>query len=274
MNMFIKQISAGECVRLQRRQKALCIVKKRRILLWLLIPLLLLGACIWYLGTFYRADEAAIASFSTAFPVEEHRLENGDLTFGTGDESVGLIFYPGGRVEHRAYVPLMRELASNGVFCILCEMPFRLAVLNPDAADGLRETSPEVRHWFIGGHSLGGVMAASYLADHPTEFEGLILLGSYADCDLSDSGLQVLSVFGSEDGVLDRRKYEAARSFLPPDSKEVVIRGGCHAYFGMYGAQSGDGQATISCEAQIRQTAAAILGWLRAEDLLPSVPAA
>ena len=239
--------------------------KKRRLRLLavFLILALLAGGCLWYLETYYRADEAAVAAFSADLRVEERTLENGDLTFGSGTEPVGLIFYPGGKVEHRAYIPLMRLLARNGVFCVLCEMPFRLAVLDPDAAEGIPEAWPEVGSWYIGGHSLGGVIAASWLSDHREGFEGLILLASYSTADLSDSGLRVLSIRGSEDGILDPEKYEASRPNLPADAREEMIRGGCHAGFGMYGPQTGDGEPSLSAGEQIRAAADLILAWLR-----------
>lgn len=239
----------------------------RRILIPLLILALLLGICGGYLASYYPADETAIAAFSAPLPVEEHRLENGNLTFGTGQEEYGLIFYPGGKVDPEAYAPLMRELAAKGVFCVICKMPFRLAVFDGNAADGVREGWPAVRHWYLGGHSLGGVMAADYLDGHPEGFDGLILLASYSTKDLSRRDeLAVLSVRGSEDGVLNRDAYEKNRGNLPPAAVELVIPGGCHAGFGMYGPQQGDGTPSISAEEQIRQTAAAILALIQRKE--------
>ena len=106
-------------------------------------------------------------------------------------------------------------------------------------------------------------MAASYLADHRDEYEGLILLGSYSTADLSDTDLNVLSIHGSEDKVLNREKYDENKSNLPDDFCEVVIDGGCHAYFGMYGAQDGDGTPTISNHEQIRLTVESIIKVLK-----------
>ena len=233
-----------------------------RILITLLILAILAGACAWYLNSYSPADEAAIAEFSRGLDAEERVLENGDLVFGTGRETFGWIFYPGGKVAEDAYAPLMRYLASHGVFCVICKMPFRLAVLDGNAADGVREAYPEVRHWYLGGHSLGGVMASSYLAAHPDGFDGLILLASYSAKDLSDSGTAVLSVVGSEDGVLDRDACGRNRSNLPDGAEELVIEGGCHAGFGMYGSQKGDGTPSISAGEQIRLTAEAVLAFL------------
>ena len=236
--------------------------KLRRILIPLLILAILAGVCTAYLTTYYPADETAIQAFSADYTVEEHVLENGDLTFGTGHEDYGWIFYPGGKVAEDAYAPLMCRLAANGVFCVICKMPCHLAVLDENAADGIREAYPGVKHWYLGGHSLGGVMAADYLAGHDG-FDGLVLLASYASKDLSDSGLGVLSVRGSEDGVMNAGDYEKNRANLPPDTGELVIEGGCHAGFGMYGEQRGDGMPTISTEEQIRLAADAIFSLMR-----------
>ena len=105
-------------------------------------------------------------------------------------------------------------------------------------------------------------MAASYLASHTEDFDGLILLGSYSTADLSESGLSVLSVYGSEDGVLNREKYAEYKPNLPEGFTETVIEGGNHAYFGAYGEQEGDGTATVTPAEQVRQTAEAILSLL------------
>ena len=103
-------------------------------------------------------------------------------------------------------------------------------------------------------------MAASYLGDHMEEYAGLILLGSYSTENISDTDLEVLSIYGSEDQVLNRDKYEVNKKNLPQATEEVIIDGGCHAYFGMYGEQDGDGKAAISNEEQI-----AITSWQIAE---------
>jgi predicted esterase len=129
------------------------------------------------------------------------------------------------------------------------------AVLDVNAADGIKEEYPEITEWYIGGHSLGGSMAASYVSKNEEEFKGLILLASYSEADISESALSVLSVYGSEDGVLNMEKYEKYSTKLPHDFEEYVIEGGCHAYFGVYGAQAGDGTPSITNQNQIDITA-------------------
>ena len=214
---------------------------------------MIVGACAIYLGDYYRADYEAIGAFlpqGTTFKEDS----DGTIVFEPEGATKGLIFYPGGKVEYRAYIPLMQACAEEGILCVLVEMPFNLAVLDVNAADGIQREYPEIEDWYIGGHSLGGSMAASYLAGHTEDYEGLILLGSYSTADLSDTDLDVLSVFGSEDQVMNREKYDENKSNLPTDFTETVIEGGCHAYFGMYGAQEGDGTPTITNEEQIRIT--------------------
>ena len=222
------------------------------------IILALVIACAIYLGDYYRADMEKIDNFTEQSAVEMQTDENGYLIFEPEQIENGLIFYPGGKVEHTAYIPLMEALASEGTLCILVKMPFRLAVFDSNAADGLQENYPEVESWYLGGHSLGGSMAASYLSKHAESFDGLILLGSYSTADLSDLDVKVLSIYGSEDLVLNRENYEANKKNLPDDFKEVIIEGGCHAYFGMYGAQEGDGVPAITNEEQILRTVEAI----------------
>lgn len=233
--------------------------RKRRILIWtasaVLVIALIFVACAVYLGDYYRADTKAIEAFAPINEVSFSTLEDGTVVFEPEGATTGFIFYPGGKVEHTAYMPLMAACSSEGILCVLIEMPFNLAVLDINAAAGVQEMYPQIQSWYIGGHSLGGSMAASYLADHTDEFDGLILLGSYSTADLSGTDLKVLSVYGSEDKVMNREKYNENRSNLPDDFTESVIDGGCHAYFGMYGAQDGDGIPTITNSEQIRITA-------------------
>lgn len=173
------------------------------------------------------------------------------------------MLYPGGKVEYTAYAPLMLALAERDVLCVLIPMPCNLAVLHPNAAEGIPEQFPEIENWYIGGHSLGGSMAASYGVKHSEELGGLVLLAAYSTADLTDSGLDVLSMYGSEDGVLNMEKYESYRGNLPETTVEIVIPGGNHALFGSYGAQDGDGEASISPAEQIQYVAERIAEFVK-----------
>ena len=232
--------------------------RKRRIFIitmsCVLALAIIVGACASYLGDYYRADMDVIEAFASTSDVEYRMLNDDTIVFEPDGATKGFMFYPGGKVEYTAYIPLMQACAEQGILCVLLKMPFNLAVFDVNAADDIQEHYPKIEDWYIGGHSLGGSMAASYLADNIEDYEGLILLGSYSTADLSDTGLDVLLVFGSEDEVMNHEKYDENKSNLPDNFTEIVIDGGCHAYFGIYGAQDGDGMPTITNEEQIYLT--------------------
>ena len=166
--------------------------------------------------------------------------------------SAGFIFYPGGRVDYRAYAPMAHALAARGYLVVIPKMPLNLAVFGISKAVDIQAAYPEVQTWYIGGHSLGGSMAADYLFKHQEKFVGLILLASYpaSSDDLKQYPGKVLSISGSLDGLATPEKIAASKSLLPPSSQFIVISGGNHAYFGWYGPQSGDNLATITRDEQ------------------------
>lgn len=230
---------------------------KSPILRGLLI--LLIGGCVLYLTTYYRPTADAVWELMSDEEAQIDLLADGTYVFAPVEGSdTGLIFYPGGKVDYQAYAPLLHRIAAKGVTCYLMKMPFRLAVLDINAADGIIEANPQITHWFIGGHSLGGACAAIYASRNAQDFEGLVLLGAYSTKDLSQSGLRVLCMYGENDGVMKRDKYEKDKANLPADFTEIVIPGGCHAYFGDYGSQTGDGTPAITAEEQWNITAEAV----------------
>ena len=154
----------------------------------------------------------------------------------------------------------MLALAEQDILCVLLEMPFNLAVLDMAAAEGIPEQYPKIEHWFIGGHSLGGSMAASYAAEHAEDYAGLVLLAAYSTAEIAD--MDVISLYGSEDGVLNREKYQEYRGNLPESTEEIVIEGGNHAGFGSYGFQEGDSESMIPGEEQVAITAEALTNFI------------
>ena len=234
----------------KRKKKGL-----RALLLTFLLILLLTGIFFGYVSVYYPADETALAALRSDGAVTVTRTETGWF-FDGPSKTDALIFYPGGKVEETAYAPLLREIAEGQMDVFLLQVPFRLAVLAPDrAAEVMAAFAYE--NWYVGGHSLGGVMAADFAAKHAAELRGLVLLASYPTGDLAPS-LRVLSISGSEDGVLDRQKLEAGIQYLPAGTVIQVIPGGNHAQFGSYGPQKGDGIALISPAEQWAETAALI----------------
>ena len=215
--------------------------------------------CIIYVNDYYRADEDAGRALLSDEAVKVEWIDDNVIAFVSEDATAGLIFYPGGKVEYTAYAPLLHGLAEEGVLCVLCRMPCNLAVLSPNAAEGMQEYFSGIEKWYIGGHSLGGSMAAVHVAEHADDYNGLILLAAYSTKDISSSGLQVLSVYGTQDGVLNMEKYANNLANLPTDSKECIIESGCHEQFGSYGEQDGDGTPGISGEEQRQITIEAIM---------------
>lgn len=185
--------------------------------------------------------------------------ENGYIEILPKNEKTdtAFIFYPGAKVEYTSYLPLMELLADQGIACYLMHMPCNLAVFHVDAADTILEKY-SYKHYYIGGHSLGGAMAAAYLDGNADQYDGLVLLGAYSTKDLSNTDLKVLSVYGSEDQVLSREKYQEDFDNLPDSLKELVIEGGNHAYYGNYGEQKKDGTALVTRQQQQKETAEAI----------------
>lgn len=233
-------------------------VRKHRKWLWVveLVLVMLLVTAILYVSDYSHATPEAAAIAATATVLDE-----GTLAFGSPDAPNGIIFYPGGKVEYTAYAPLLQALSQKGFLCLLVRMPFNLAVLDTGAANGLQARYPSVGRWYMAGHSLGGSMAAVYANDHPKDFDGLILLAAYSTVNLADKGLRTLSVYGSKDTVLNAERLAQYGPNLPADAQTVVIEGGCHAYFGDYGAQKGDGVPTITREQQVEQTVEAIVAF-------------
>ena len=227
--------------------------KKLRTALTVLIIIAAALAAVFfvYVNIYYRADDRALAALESDEAVEVEQTSYGWFFDGPG-ESAGLIFYPGAKVEETAYAPLLHLAASRGLDVCLVRMPWRLAVLNSGAAAGiLRQYDYE--NWYVGGHSLGGAMAASYAAKHPEGLKGVILLGAYPVTRMPDSLLEIL-VAGSEDRIVNRKRIEKGRKLAPERYEEHEIPGGNHAQFGSYGAQKGDGAASITAEEQIEET--------------------
>jgi len=216
-----------------------------------------------YVGDYYHADIKSIETFNESKEIKKEIKNDKFITYSKDNPNIGFIFYPGGKVEHLAYEPLMMSLAENNIFCVLTKMPYNLAVFDINAAKEIQKLYPEIDTWYIGGHSLGGSMAASFLENNHTQYNGLILLGSYSTSNLKNTNLSVLSIYGSNDNVLNIEKYKKNKNNLPVNFQETIIDGGNHSYFGMYGNQNGDGKASITNEEQINKTTNLIITFIK-----------
>ncbi|MCR5671103.1 MAG: alpha/beta hydrolase [Butyrivibrio sp.] len=227
-----------------------------------------------YARNYYRADEAFIAGLAERTEGVHSFSDNERTLFipDDGDYKAVILFYPGGKVEYTAYSSLMYKLAERGIVCVLSKMPENLALLDIDAAGATKALYPEDAalaedlDWYMAGHSLGGVAACKYLdamlKDENNPFSGVILCASYPTEDFSDDDIRLLSLYGSNDGVLNVKSYEESRVLWPLDTTEYVIPGGIHSYFGSYGLQKGDGEPQISNEEQLDEAAEVIEKWI------------
>jgi pimeloyl-ACP methyl ester carboxylesterase len=168
---------------------------------------------------------------------------------------IGFIVYPGGRVDFRSYAPLAKAIASQGYLVVIPKMPLNLAIFGVNTANDVINSYPQINTWVIGGHSLGGTMAAQFVYENPFEIQGLVLWAAYpaSDTDLSNLKLSVTTIYGSNDGLVSSAQIDDSLELLPPLTVRVMIAGGNHAQFGWYGDQEGDNPATITREQQQTQ---------------------
>lgn len=228
-----------------------------------LLGLLVIGFVIWGSTPAKPMPEALTA----LQPDSKVTVETGKWLIFTPLQShptTGFIFYPGGRVDYRAYAPSAHQIAAQGYLVVIVHVPLNLAVLNPAAAADVIAAFPGIQHWVVAGHSLGGSMAANFTHAHPEAVQGLVFWASYpaGSDDLTMSEVKVLSVSGTLDGLSTPADIEASRALLPSDAIFVLIEGGDHAQFGWYGPQSGDNPAAISRADQQNQVVQATLDFL------------
>lgn len=231
------------------------LVKKLLIAFFIILVVALFGGlAFWSLST-KAPDQRALAALESRDGLVVNESQN-FLEFSPTQKSpIGFIFYPGGGVDFRAYSPQMRLIAEQGIRVFLVEMPFNIAFLGADRAAEIIDGHPEITTWAIGGHSLGGVAAAVFAANHP-EVDALILWASYpADSALLEKDLQVLSVYGTRDGLTTLADIDESKALLPVKTVFAAIEGANHSQFGSYGDQDGDNPAEISPDEQARQTA-------------------
>ncbi|CAN5156136.1 alpha/beta hydrolase [soil metagenome] len=218
-------------------------------------------------GRVLAAIVIVIALGATAFGVWAHSVMPGDrtaalaawndpgLSVTSTDHSIvltptaeatgiGLVFIPGAKVDPYAYLNKLSGIVESGVTVVITKPTLNLAFFDTRRLSVFQADAPSVAHWYVGGHSLGGVKAC-LLAQTPG-VQGLVLFGSYCANDVSDTGLKVVSISGSRDGLSTPAKITDAAHNLPKDTIFDQIAGANHAAFGDYGTQPGDGTATIS----------------------------
>lgn len=204
-------------------------------------------AFVVYASFYYKADESALAVLEENYNIEI--IDEYTILYPENSNEIGIIFYPGAKVESIAYLPLLDSLRDQGFTTVLVEMPLNFAFLGINKAEGVYELVGDIDSWYIMGHSLGGAMASAYAEDNQDDIDGLIVLGAYVygDYPIENS----LTIYGTLN--VQETDY---------DENIIVIDGANHAQFGNYGEQEGDEEATITWQEQQEITVSAILEFI------------
>lgn len=241
-------------------------VHLKMFFLTLVIGLVLLAITSFvYLNIYYHAGEKAQSAMEGNDSVKVEKTDGGYFFDGPGQDKA-IIFYQGAKVEAKAYAPLMLKLSESGYDCFLADMPFNFAILGGNIADKFI-SSYDYETWVMSGHSMGGIMAASYANNHKDVVDDIVLLASYTTDKIEDIGL--CSIYGSKDGCLQKDVYEDKKANWPQCAREFVIDGGNHAQFGDYGKQKGDNNAEITDDEQQDKTVEAIRMFLDPIEIDP-----
>src|SRR5262245_58337071 len=139
-------------------------MNRRRIVLVAVAVLLAIlvigaGAFVLWANDAAQPTPAALAALQSDATVQVTN-QNGWLVFQPASNSgappsTGLILYPGGKVDYRAYAPVAREIAAQGYLVVIPPMPLNLAFFGSNVASSIMAAFPQVENWAIGGHSLG-----------------------------------------------------------------------------------------------------------------------
>ncbi|WP_250277424.1 alpha/beta hydrolase [[Clostridium] colinum] len=211
---------------------------KKSILGFIFFILLVFIIFLIYSSKYYKADEIANKILSE----NNIKIEKNTITlYPDNPSNIGIIFYPGAKVEYISYLPLLKSLTQQGYTCILAKMPFNFAFFNYNIADKIIKNNPSIKNWYMSGHSLGGAMASYYTSKNLDKINGIILLGAYVYGDIPLD--KTLVIYGSNDLILNKNK-------LKNTTNEISIPGGNHSMFGNYGNQKNDGIANITHKQQ------------------------
>lgn len=218
--------------------------------LWIVVIVLFCLFCSGYayVNTYYKGNTVAYDALVSDAQITVEK-QNDWIAFVPKQYDTGIILYPGAKVESEAYAPLCKKYAEAGVLTIVVKMPLHLAFFDQNAADKVMDAYT-CKHWYIAGHSLGGVCAGNYFKEHQDTLDGLFLLASYTTADFSNTDAKMVYVEASNDQVLNQKSYEKNMKNASDEAYAIIINGGNHAQFGSYGKQSGDGEPTISAQEQ------------------------
>ncbi|MGX7418533.1 alpha/beta hydrolase [Carnobacterium gallinarum] len=226
---------------------------------------IIIGGFYFLMQTTYLPSKAALTTLQTTDSIKVIQTKNVTVFEPISmPKPISVLFYQGALVDEASYGIWAKQLAEAGYSTYLIHQPLNLAVLGENRAETILADYP-ITNYVIGGHSLGGVMASRFAHNHLDDsLKGVFFLASYPDKKgtLATSKLPVLSLTGSNDGVLDWESYESSKAYLPTSTQFKTIEGGNHAGFGSYGDQKGDSKATISNQQQQQVISQDLISWL------------
>lgn len=211
---------------------------KRFLFTIIFIILSIITIFLIYSLNYYKSDETA----KEILKKENIKIEKNIITlYPETNSNTGIIFYPGAKVEYISYLPLLNKLTEQGYVCFLPKMPLNFAFFDYNVADNIIDNNPNIKNWYVSGHSLGGAMASYYTSKNLNKVNGVILVGAYVYGDIPLD--KTLVLYGSNDLILNKEKLKST-------DNEILIKGGNHSMFGNYGHQKNDGKGTITTEEQ------------------------
>jgi pimeloyl-ACP methyl ester carboxylesterase len=229
---------------------------------------------LWLANTMRTRGVAAEMLRTTSTVTVDDRASVLEFKRSTPTSASALLFFCGSGVAAQAYAPLLRPVAEAGHPVFIVRLPFRFAPFDSHKEDAIgraravMRAHPEIAHWVVSGHSLGGALAARMVHADPAGVAAMVLIGTThpkAD-DLSGLHIPVTKVYATNDGVAPPDRVQATKSLLPKQTKWIEIRGGNHSQFGHYGHQLFDGTAAITRAEQQSITRSAIIDALAAAD--------
>ena len=233
-----------------RRRTPAQMRRRARLRLLLAVPALLLSGLLVATVAYARPYAATPVALAALLPDDTVRIRDRITWYEmspiredrAGDEippTTGLVFVPGARVDPRAYAHVLRPLVDAGFFVAVLKEPLGFSVLDPDHPEVVLGLHPDIAHWAVAGHSLGGTTAAA-VADANEQVNGLVLFAAYPASRIQRTDLKVVSVFGTADGLVAPTDIEQSKANLPAGTTYVEVPGAAHSWFGDYGEQTGD----------------------------------
>ncbi len=164
----------------------------------------------------------------------------------------GFIFYAEKNVEHQAYTPVLKRIASQGYLIIVPDMPFNQPSFGVKKAGQIIQAFPEIEKWVIGGHGAGADAAARFSMQYETQLSGLVLWAPVLNPSvrLDSSLLNIVLIYGNQDGIITPEQIREYQEQLPSSTKWTPLVGGNHSQFGDFGQLANDDQASITAAEQ------------------------